>query len=155
MHTHPLMKHLSILSVPSMLHYNSMKIYYKYKRNEIPDYFASFYLHTQAQLTTRPPTRRKILQQIERVLISLKNVFGIILQKNNKFHNKWQIDQYRHPYYVWIAFVVKHNLISKCRMECHDDRRYVRPREPRSWYVNRLLPINHYVHSTPPSILCF
>ena len=81
MHTHPLMKHLNILSVPYMLLYNSMEIYYKYKRNEITDYFASCYLHTQAQLTTRPSTRWKILEQIERVFILLKNVFGIILQK--------------------------------------------------------------------------
>ena len=67
MHTHQLTKHLNILSVLYMILYNSMKIYYKYKRNEIPDHLAPFYVHTQAQLTTRPPTRVKILEKIERV----------------------------------------------------------------------------------------
>ena len=41
------MKQLNILSVPDMLLLNSMKFYYKYKRNEVPDYFTSFNLHAQ------------------------------------------------------------------------------------------------------------
>ena len=43
----PLMKQLNILSVPDMLLLNSMKFYYKYKLNEVLDYFTSFNLHTQ------------------------------------------------------------------------------------------------------------
>ena len=46
-HTQPLMRQVNILSVPDMLLLNSMKFYYKYKRNEVPDYFTSFNLHTQ------------------------------------------------------------------------------------------------------------
>ena len=41
------MKQLNILSVPDMLLLNSMKFYYKYKRNEVLDYFTCFNLHTQ------------------------------------------------------------------------------------------------------------
>ena len=41
------MKQLSILSVPDMLLLNCMIFYHKYKHKEIPDYFASFTLHTQ------------------------------------------------------------------------------------------------------------
>ena len=36
-----------MLSVPDMLLLNSMQFYYKYKRNEVPDYFAYFNLHTR------------------------------------------------------------------------------------------------------------
>ena len=36
--------------------------------------------------------------------------------RNDKFSSKWQIDQYQHPYYGWIAFAVKHDLISRCGM---------------------------------------
>ena len=36
------MKQLNILSVPDMLLLISMKFYYKYKRNEVPDNFTSF-----------------------------------------------------------------------------------------------------------------
>ena len=50
-HTQPLMKQLTILSVPDMLLLNSMKFYYEYKRNEVPDYFTSFNLHTQDYTT--------------------------------------------------------------------------------------------------------
>ena len=46
-HTQPLMKQLNILSVPDMLLLNPMKFYYKYKHDEVPDYFTSFNLHAQ------------------------------------------------------------------------------------------------------------
>ena len=34
-------------------------------------------------------------------------------------------------------------------MECQDESCYVCQRQPRSWCVNRLLPINQYVHIPP------
>ena len=37
MHTQPLMEQLNILSAPDMLFLDSMKFYYKYKRNEVPE----------------------------------------------------------------------------------------------------------------------
>ena len=56
-HTQPLMKQLDILSVPDMLLLNSIKFYYEYKHKEMPDYFASFTLHTQGS-TQHSPERR-------------------------------------------------------------------------------------------------
>ena len=47
MHTQLLMKQPNIHSVPDMLLLNSVQFYYKYKRSEFPDYFASFNFHTQ------------------------------------------------------------------------------------------------------------
>ena len=44
------------------------------------------------------------------------------------------------------ASAAKHNLISKYAMECQNASCYVCQRQPRSWCVNRLLPVNHYVH---------
>ena len=38
-HTQSLKKKINILNVPDMLLLNSMKFYYKYKRNEVLDYF--------------------------------------------------------------------------------------------------------------------
>ena len=79
-HTQPLMKQLNIRSVPDMLLLNSMKLYYKYKRNEVPHYFTSFNLH-KAQLTTTTTARETTSGQIECASISLKNVFEIICRK--------------------------------------------------------------------------
>ena len=47
MHTQPLMKQLKILSLPDMLLIKSMKFYYKYKHEEVPEYFISFNIITQ------------------------------------------------------------------------------------------------------------
>ena len=78
-HTQPLMKQLNILSMPDMLLLNSMKFYCEYKRNEVPDYFTSF--KVKAQLTTTTAARETISGQIVCASISLKNVFGIICQR--------------------------------------------------------------------------
>ena len=47
------------------------------------------------------------------------------------------------------ASAVKHHLISKYGLECQNESCYVYQRQPRSWCVNRLLPVNHYVHIPP------
>ena len=47
------------------------------------------------------------------------------------------------------ASAVKHYLISKYGMECQNESCYVCQRQPRSWCVNRLLPVNHLVHIPP------
>ena len=44
-----------MLNVPDMSLLNSMKFYYEYKRNEIPDYFASFNLRTQVSSRLQHP----------------------------------------------------------------------------------------------------
>ena len=80
-HTRALMKQLNILSVPDVLFLNSMKFSYKYKRNEVPDYFASFNLHTQGSSHDYSTARETISGQIECESISLNNVFGIICRK--------------------------------------------------------------------------
>ena len=58
-HTQPLMKQLNILSVPDMLLLNSMKFYYKYKHKEVPDYFASFTLHTRLNSRLQHSSERR------------------------------------------------------------------------------------------------
>ena len=80
-HTQPLLKQLNILSVPDMLLLNSMKFYYKYKHKEVPGYLPPLLYTHKAQLTTTTLVRETISEQIERVSISLKNVFGIICRK--------------------------------------------------------------------------
>ena len=40
-------------------------------------------------------------------------------------------------------------LISKYGLVCQNESCYVCQRQPRSWCVNRLLPVNHYVHIPP------
>ena len=80
-HTQPLMKQVNILSVPDMQLLNSMEFYYKYKRDEVPDYLTlSTYTH-KAQLTTKTPARETISGQIECASISLKDVFGTICRR--------------------------------------------------------------------------
>ena len=64
------MKQLNILNVPDMLLLNSMKFYYKYKRNELPDYFISFNLHTQGS-THDYNTRQRDDIRTNRVRINL------------------------------------------------------------------------------------
>ena len=68
------MRQLNTLSVHDMLVLNSVKFYYKYKHKGVQDYFASFTLSTRLNSTL---ARKTVLEQIERVSISLKNVFGI------------------------------------------------------------------------------
>ena len=68
------MKQLNILSVPDMLLLNSMKFYYKYKRNEVPDYFTSFNLHTQSSSHDYNPRQRDDIRT-NRVRINLTEKF--------------------------------------------------------------------------------
>ena len=79
--TQPLMKQLSILSVHDMLLLNSMKFYFEYKRNEVPDYFATFNLPTQCSPHDYNTHQRDDIRT-NRVRIDLtENVFGIICRK--------------------------------------------------------------------------
>ena len=115
-HTQPLMKKLNILSVPDMLLLNSMKFYYKYKRNEVLDHFTSFNLHTQGS-THDYNTHQRDDIRTNRVRINLaENVFGITLSDS--------MDGF--------VATVKHHLISKYGMECQNESCYVCQRQPRS-----------------------
>ena len=114
-HTQPLMKQLNILSVPDMLFLNSMKFYYKYKRNEVPDYFTSFNLHTQGS-THDYNTRQRDDIRTNRVRINL----------TEKCYSPKMINYI--PNQIWnlinthsiegFASAVKYHLISKYGLEC-------------------------------------
>ena len=67
--------------VLDMLPLNWMKLYNKYKRNEVPDCFASFNLHTQGS-SHDYNTRQRDDIRTNKVRINLtENVFGIIYRK--------------------------------------------------------------------------
>ena len=148
-HTQPLMKQLNILSVPDMLLLNSMKFYYKYKRNELPDYFTSFNLHTQGS-THDYNTRQGDDIRTNRVRINLtekclRNYLPKTINSTpNQIFNR--IDTHSMEGF---AFTVKYHLISKYGLVCQNESCYVCQRQPRSWCVNRLLPVNHCVHISP------
>ena len=134
--------------------WNSMKFYYEYKRNEVPDYFTSFNLHTQGS-THDYSTRQRDDIRTNRVRINLtekclrnylpKTINSIPNQISNRIDTH-SMDRF--------ASAVKHHLITKYGMECQNESCYVCQRQPRSWSVNRLLPVNHYVHMPPSLILC-
>ena len=129
-HTQSLMKQLNILSVPDMLLLNSMKFYYEYKRNEVPDYFTSFNLHTQGSTHDYNTCQRDDIRT-NRVRINLtEKCLRNYLPKT-------------------INSIPNHILNHKYGMECQNESCYVCQRQPRSWCVNRLLPVNHYVHIPP------
>ena len=148
-HTQPLMKQLNILSVPDMLLLNSMKFYYKYKRNEAPNYFTSFNLHTQVS-THDYNTHQRDDIRTNRVRINLteKCLRNYLPKTINSIPNQIlnRIDTHSMQ---GSASAVKHHLISKDGLECQHESCYVCQRQPRSWCVNRLLPVNHYVHIPP------
>ena len=144
------MKQHNILSVPDMLLLNSMKFYYKYKRNEVPDYFTSFNLHTQGS-THDHNTRQRDDIRTNRVRINLteKCLRNYLPKTINYIPNQILIRIDTHNM-EGFASAVKHHLISKYGLECQNESCYVCQRQPRSWCVNRLLPVNHYVHIPPP-----
>ena len=154
MHTQPLMKQLNKLSVPDMLLLNSMKFYYKYKRNEGPDYFTSFNLHTQGS-THDYNTRQRDDIKKNRVRINLtEKCLRNYLPKTINYIPNQILNRIDAHSMEWFASAVKHHLISKYGLECQNESCYVCQRQPRSWCVNRLLPVNHYVH-IPPSLIIF
>ena len=119
------------------------------KRNEVPDYFTSFNLHTQGWTHDYNTSHRDDIRT-NRVRINLtekclrnylpKTVNSIPNQILNRVDNH-SIDGF--------SSAVKHHSISKYGMKCQNERCYVCLRQPRSWCVNRLLPVNHYVHIPP------
>ena len=134
-HTQPLMKQLNILSVPDML-LNSMKFYYKYKHKEVPDYLASFALHTQGS-THDYNTRQRDDIRTNRTRINLteKCLRNYLPKTINSIPNHIlnRIDTHS---IEGFASAVKHYLISKYSIECQDENCYVCQRQPRSWFVN-------------------
>ena len=148
-HIQPLMKQLS---VSDMLLLNSMKFYYKYKHNEVPDYFTSFNLHTQGS-THDYNTRQRDDIRTNRVRIDLneKCLRNYLPKTINSIPNQIlnRIDTHSMEGF---ASAVKHHLINKYGLVCQNESCYVCQRQPRSWYVNRLLPVNHYVHILPPPL---
>ena len=149
MHTQPLMKQLNILTVPDMLLLNLMKFYYKYKRNKVPDYFTSFKLHTQGSTHDYNTCQRDDIRT-NRVRINLteKCLRNYLPKTINSIPNQIlnRIDTHSMEGF---ASAVKHHLISKYGLECQNESCYICQRQPRSWCVNRLLPVNHYMHIPP------
>ena len=139
-HTQPLMKQLNILSVPDMLLLNSMKFYYKYKHKEVPDYFASFTLHTQGS-THDYNTRQRDNIRTNRTRINLteKCLRNYLPKTINSIPNHILIRIDTHSI-EGFASAVKHYLISKYSIECQDENCYICQRQPRSWFVN----CNHF-----------
>ena len=147
------MKQLNILSVPDMLLLNSMKFYYRYKRNE---YQISLPLsHTQGSIHDYN-TRQRDDIRTTRVCINLteKRLRNYLPKMINSIPNQIlnRIDTHSMKGF---SSAVKHHLISKYGSECQNESCYVCQPQPRSWCVNRLLPVNHYVHIPPSLILCF
>ena len=134
-HTQPLMKQLNILGVPDMLLLNSTKFYYKYKHKEVPNYFASFTLHTQGS-THDYNTRQRHDIRTNRTRINLTEKWNYYLSKTiNSITNHILIRSDIHSMEE-LASAVKHDLISKYSMECQDDSCYICQHRPRSWFVN-------------------
>ena len=135
-HTQPLMKQRNILSVPDLLFLNSMKFYYKYKHKEVPDYFASFTLHTQGS-THDYNTRQRgdIRTNKTRINLTEKCLQNYLPKTINSTPNHilTRIDTHS---IEGFASAVKHYLISKYFIECQDENCYVCQRQPRSWFVN-------------------
>ena len=44
-HTEPLSKTLNLLKIEDIMKTKSLKLYYRYKRNEVPKYFESMFIH--------------------------------------------------------------------------------------------------------------
>ena len=149
------MKQLNILSVPDMLLLNSMKFYYKYKRNEVPYYFTSFNLHTQGS-THDYNTRQRDDIRTNRVRINLteKCLRNYLTKTINSIPNQIlnRIDTHSMEGF---ASAVKHHLISKYGLVCQNESCYVCQCQPRSWCVNRLLRkyLPKTINSIPNQIL--
>ena len=126
------MKQLNILSVPNMLLLNSMKFYYQYKRNEVPDYFISFNLHTQGS-THDYNTRQRDDIRTNRVRINLtEKCLRTYLPKTiNSISNQIlnRIDTHSMDRF---ASAIKRHLISKYGMEYQNESCYVCQSQPRS-----------------------
>ena len=78
----------------------------------------SIYTH-KVQLTTAP-ARDTFLEQVERVLISLK-YFRKSFSINDKFYTKSYFDPYRKPKYGWICSCCKTSFDKHIWMECQDE----------------------------------
>ena len=112
-HTQPLMKQLNILSVPDMLLLNSMKFCYKYKRNEVPDYFTSFKLHTQGSTHDYNTHQRDdIRTNIVRINLTEKYPRNYLPKTINSIPN-YILNRIDTHSMDGIASAVKHHLISK------------------------------------------
>ena len=126
-----------------------MKFCNKYKRNEVPDHLTSFNLHTQGS-THGYNTHQRDDIRTNRVRINLteKCLRNFLPKTINSIPNQIlnRIDAHSLDGF---ASAVKHHLISKYGMECQNESCYVCQCQPRSWCVNRLLPVNNYVHTAP------
>ena len=143
------MKQLNIPSVPDMLLMNSMKFYYQYKRNEVPDHLTSFNMHTQGSAHDYN-TRQRDDVRTNRVHINLteKCLRNYLPKTINYVPNQILIRIDTHSM-DGLASAVKHHLISKYGLQCQDKSYYVYQRNSRPCCVNRLPPVYDYVHIPP------
>ena len=130
-HTQPLMKELNLLSVPDLLHLNSMKLYYKYKHKEVPDYFDT-QGSTHDYNTRQRDDIRTNRTRIDLTEKCLRNYLPKIINSMPN-HILTHIDTHS---IEGFASAVKNYLISKYSIECQDENCYVCQRQPRSWFVN-------------------
>ena len=147
------MKQINILSVPDMLLLNSMKFYYKYKCSEVPDYFTSFNLHTQGSSHDYNTHQREDIRTNRVRINSHRKMSSELFAEDDKFYSIPNQILNRIDIHSMDGFAsaVKHHSISKYGMECQNESCYVGQRQLCSWCVNRLLPVNHYVHVHIPN----
>ena len=96
-----------------MLLLNSMKFYYKYKRNEVPNYFTSINLHTQGSSDDYNTRQRDDIMTNEMRINLAEKCFRNYLPKTiNSIPNQMLIRMDTHSM-DGFASAVKHHLISK------------------------------------------
>ena len=102
----------------------------------IPDYFASYTLHTQGSThdyTTRQ--RDGIRTNRTRINLTEKILLNYLPKAINSISN-YTLTRIDTHSIEGFASAVKHYLINKYSIECQDESCYVCQRQPRSWFAN-------------------
>ena len=124
-HTSPLLKHMEILSVNDMLHQKALTFHYKYVNKNLPYYFDSFNITTQASLHNYN-TRQRDNVRLNRTRIKMtdKCLRNYLPEQLNSVPNIVSSKIYTHSLHGFSS-AVKRFILANYSTECTIENCYV------------------------------
>ena len=117
-HTEPLMKQLEILKLEDMFKLNMLKWYYRYKNEQLPDYFSEYVIKNQYEIHSHDTRKKSLISRpntrIHAARYCLRNHVSVVI---NSMPKNVIEKVYTHSYQGFASYAKK-TIISNYSLDC-------------------------------------
>ena len=124
-HTEPLFKKLDLLTVKDMLKHNTLKFYYRLKKQEVPDYFMSYKILTQEEIHGRNTRYKRLIPKNMTRTQTQQNCLRNFLPSIMNETSSDILDKIDTHSFKGYSNYAKRTYIDKYSTECHVEHCYI------------------------------